>query len=415
VFDFFRGQIMFTTADSRGRVRGFGARRMGEGQGPKYVNTPEGDLYHKREVLYGIDLARSAAAKAGRMILVEGYTDVLALHQAGVRNAVGIMGTSLTREQVRELVRLVGVLELCLDADRAGQDAMMRAAVLAADSSVELRVVPLPPGADPGGLIAKEGADGLRERVSRSVPFVVFEVERTLDRADLSSAEGKDRAIAELGPALAPLPASVLRDELVHRVAGAMELSEARLVSLLDDGGGRGGRGGRDAQPGGPVKLSGASARDRGPAGPDPGSGAAAGDHGVRTERSFLAMCLAAPEAGAATLGSMSIGELFSSELLRRVAQHLVQHCQSPLSDLPADDDQLARAVADLVNRAARGGQVSADQLEHSRLLLELARLDRAIARAQAEHQPGIRDLARERQQVRQTIGTVLGRMEKPV
>ncbi len=200
---------MFPTADERGRVRGFGARAMREDQRPKYLNTSDSELYHKREVLYGIDLARMRAAKAGRIVLVEGYTDVLALHQAGVRNAAGIMGTSLTREQVARLVRLVGVLELCLDADRAGEEAMVRAAELAAASKLELRVVPLPPGADPGDLIAREGAEALRERIERSVPFVVFAVERVLERADLTSAEGKDRAIAQLRPLLEPVPASV--------------------------------------------------------------------------------------------------------------------------------------------------------------------------------------------------------------
>ena len=99
VYDQFRGQIMFPAADERGRVRGFGARRLRDDPGPdgrprpKYVNTADGTLYHKREVLFGVHLARGPAAKAGRMILAEGYTDVLALHQAGIRNAVGIMGT----------------------------------------------------------------------------------------------------------------------------------------------------------------------------------------------------------------------------------------------------------------------------------------------------------------------------------
>ena len=113
--------IMFPTADARGRVRGFGARTMGNDDGPKYLNTAEGEVYRKREVLYGIAAgAAVGGAESGRMILCEGYTDVLALHQAGVRNAVGIMGTSLTDEQVAELVRVVKVLELCLDADNAG-------------------------------------------------------------------------------------------------------------------------------------------------------------------------------------------------------------------------------------------------------------------------------------------------------
>ena len=231
------GGIMFPTADARGRVRGFGARTMGNDDGPKYLNTSEGEVYRKREVLYGIAAGPGrAAAKSGRMILCEGYTDVLALHQAGVRNAVGIMGTSLTDEQVAELVRVVKVLELCLDADNAGQRAMERAAKVCADSGLELRVVPLPPGADPGELIEREGADALRERIAASAPYVVFQVGRVLDGADLGTAEGKDRAIAELRPVLAPVPASVLRDELVRRSATALSVPEARLVTLLGQG-----------------------------------------------------------------------------------------------------------------------------------------------------------------------------------
>jgi len=124
VYDRFRERIMFPAVDPRGRVHGFGARAMRDNQQPKYLNTSDGELYHKREVLFGIDLARPAASRADRMILVEGYTDVLALHQAGLRNAVGIMGTALTEEQVGELERIAHVLELCLDADGAGQEAV---------------------------------------------------------------------------------------------------------------------------------------------------------------------------------------------------------------------------------------------------------------------------------------------------
>ena len=110
IFDRFRQRIMFPSCDARGKVLGFGARAMRENQPPKYLNTSEGEIYHKRSQLFGIDRARSEAARAGRMILVEGYTDVLALHQAGLGNAVGIMGTALTEEQVGELERIVKVL-----------------------------------------------------------------------------------------------------------------------------------------------------------------------------------------------------------------------------------------------------------------------------------------------------------------
>ncbi len=168
VYDRFRERIMFPALDARGRARGFGARAMRENQRPKYLNTSDGEVYHKRSQLFGIDLARGPAAKAGRMILVEGYTDVLALHQAGLRNAVGIMGTALTEEQVGELERIVQILELCLDADRAGQEAMLRAARLAAGRELELRVVPLPEGTDPAELLMREG--GRRSCAGESRP-----------------------------------------------------------------------------------------------------------------------------------------------------------------------------------------------------------------------------------------------------
>ena len=230
--------------DARGRTRGFGARAMRENQRPKYLNTSEGAVYHKRSQLFGIDLARGPAARAGRMILVEGYTDVLALHQAGLRNAVGIMGTALTEEQVGELERIVQILELCLDADRAGQEAMLRAARLAAGRELELRVVPLPEGTDPAELLMRDGGpEELRERVAASAPFVSFHVERILERADTRSAEGRDRALQELRPVMAELHASALREELIRTIAGKLELSELRLASLIAAGGNDAARG----------------------------------------------------------------------------------------------------------------------------------------------------------------------------
>jgi DNA primase len=392
IYDFFRGQIMFPTADGRGRVRGFGARTMGEGRGPKYVNTPDGDLYHKREVLYGIDRARASAAKAGRMILVEGYTDVIAMHQAGIRNAVGIMGTSLTEQQVRELQRVGSVLELCLDADRAGQQAMLRAAELAGDSKLELRVVPLPAGADPAEVIAAEGAEAMRERVEASVPFVVFAVQRILEGHDLSSAEGKDRAFAELAPLLAPLRPSGLRDQLAQRIAGALELSEARLAMLLAAAGGNG----AGAARGGPGARRPAPART----GASEPAAVVVVDQGLRAEREFLALCIALPQQGDAILAAIDPDTLLSSELMRRAARHLAGRAGAPLQELPAGDQALAQTVNELVDRVRRGARQQPVALEHARLLLELGRLDRAISRARAGPTPGIAKLAQERQDV---------------
>jgi DNA primase len=174
IYDRFRERIMFPSTDARGNVIGFGARAMRENQRPKYLNTAESELYHKRRVLFGLDRARAPAAKTGSVILVEGYTDVLALHQAGLPNAVGIMGTALTEQQIEELERVAKTFVLCLDADMAGQDAMLKAARLTDDRNLELRVVPLPTGTDPAELIERAGADALRERGTprcRSSPF----------------------------------------------------------------------------------------------------------------------------------------------------------------------------------------------------------------------------------------------------
>jgi DNA primase len=402
VYDRFRERIMFPAVDARGRVHGFGARRMRENQGgAKYLNTSDGELYHKREVLFGIDLARSAAAKAGRMILVEGYTDVLALHQAGIRNAVGIMGTSLTEEQIGELQRVVKVLELCLDADRAGQEAMLRASRLASGRDLELRVVPLPEGTDPADLIERDGAEALRGLVESSRPFVVFNVERILEHADTRSAEGRDRALAELRPVLNDLGASVLRDDLVRRVAGRLELTEGRLATLLAGGGSAGG-----------TMSTGRSGNGSGSAAQAVPVAAVAPGQGVRAERLFLAMCLAVPDVGAKILGEIEIDEILTSTPLRRAARHLAAQTRTPMAGLPDDDEEFARTISGLVELAGRVPDPSADRLEHARIILDLDRLERAIIRARASG-VGTSDLARQREVVRDAYAEAVARLEK--
>ena len=400
VYDRFRERIMFPASDARGHVLGFGARAMRENQLPKYLNTADGELYHKRDVLYGIDLARSAAARAGRMIIVEGYTDVLALHQAGFSNTVGVMGTSLTEEQLGALARVVGVIEMCLDADRAGQDAMLRAARVAAGRKIELRVVPLPQGTDPAELVERQGAEALRALVESSVSFVVFEVERILEVADTASAEGRDRALDELQPVVAELPASVLREDLLRRIAGRLELSEARLGSL--------------GVAGAPGTASPRGA-ERAAAVGGAAETAVRADTGVRAERTFLALCVALPEAGRTALGTIDPQQLLTSEPLRRAAAHIAPRTDRPLSDLPPDDEQLAHVVADLVARAGRMPDVDQARLEHARLVLELGRIDRAIRRARVQAGADVASLAREREEVLEGIRRVVGRLEQAV
>lgn len=398
IFDRFREQIMFPSADSRGRVLGFGARTMIEGHQPKYVNSADGELYHKRSQLFGINHARATAARAGRMILVEGYTDVLALHAAGLPNAVGIMGTSFTEEQLGELARVVAVLELCLDADDAGQEAMVKAAkrARAHRPPIELRVVALPPGSDPAELVQRDGAEELRERITASVPFVVFQVDHILNQAQLRTAEGRDRAYEQLAPVLAEVPPSALRDELVRKAAGRLELPEARLATL---------------QPGEVARSGVASVGGGG------GAGAALRplSRELKGERDFLALCVALPDAGERQLGTIDPDQLLTSDVLRRAARHLVGRTRAPLADLPPEDEQLAKAIAGVVARVGSRTDLSVEMLEHARLLLELARIDRAIIRARAQRSEKVSELARQRQQALDAIHGVLTRLEQAV
>ena len=401
VYDFFRSRIMFPTADARGRLLGFGARTMQESERePKYINTAANELYNKRSVLYGIDRARASAAKAGRAILVEGYTDVLALGQAGIENVVGVMGTSFTEEQATELQRLVGVLVLCLDSDSAGQAAMVKAGEIAERHGLELRMVPLPEGLDPAELLERDGADAMRERVERSVPFVVFQVDRLLAHAELSSAEGRDRAAGELGPVLATVPPSSLREELLRKVAGRLELSEARLAALMAAG------------PPPPRVVSERPVTEDADQRP---AGLPVLDQDGRAERTFLVQCVAVPSAGREALASVDLDQLFTSEPLRRAARHLLARTDSPLSDLPPDDDQLSRIVADLVARAGRTPDVSATRVEHALLVLERSRIERAIRRARVESSGDVGRLAREREQVMERIHQAVVALEQTV
>jgi hypothetical protein len=135
----------------------------------------------------------------------------------------------------------------------------------------------------------------------------------------------------------------------------------------------------------------------------------------VRAERTFLVLCIAVPQAGAATLASIDVDELLTSEAYRRVARHLVGRVDAPLSDLPEDDEELARVMADLVDRAGRTPDVSAERVEHARLVLARDRLDRAIRRARAEGRPEMTSLARQREQVLEAIRGVVAKLEKAV
>ena len=181
--DYFGSRLIFPLADRQGRVLGFGARRLSDADPikAKYVNTPETELFQKGAMVYGLDRARPAIAKQDLAVVVEGYTDVIALHQAGLVTAVAAMGTALTERQLRELRRLCARLYLCFDADAAGQEATLRGMELAYREFVEVRIVALPKGADPA-----EAAEGFAARLEEAESYprhrVRLEIERSPSR-----------------------------------------------------------------------------------------------------------------------------------------------------------------------------------------------------------------------------------------
>jgi DNA primase len=425
IYDHFRRRITFPLADTRGRVVGFGARAMGDDQKPKYVNTPEGELFHKRRMVYAADLARAAAAKAGSVVVTEGYTDVIALHQAGLENAVCIMGTSLTEEQVRALRRLAPVAQLALDADNAGQEAMLRAAKVAAGEDLKLRVVALPAGLDPADLAVREGPDEIRRLLDASTPFARFRVLRILATGDTGSAEGKEAVLDEMRDTFAELPeiadGRLMRDELVQIISDRMDLrAEVVMQHLRRPPGARRSAAppARAARPAPPPARPERRDRDRDPGdfgdpGPEwspfdrPAAPQAAASDLARivaqteeVERRFLAFCLALPDLGASELAKIDPDEHFTSPLARRAASHLREHLTAPTEHLPEDDPELRALVTELSVRAVRD-PASPATLAAQRLQLELRRLDNRMKEARSSGQGGVTELARARDAVK--------------
>jgi DNA primase len=365
-YDRFRSRIMFPIRDRRGRTLGFGGRAMRSDQGAKYVNTAETDFFHKSRMLYGIDLAKGAIAKEGRAVVVEGYTDVLALHQAGIEEAVGVMGTAITDEQVAALSGMVDEVILALDADSAGQEAMLRAQRVAAGRKMRLRVAAMPAGEDPAEMMAAEGGpERFRALLNEAVEITAFQVGLVLERTDVSSPTERDRALAEVAPILASLGESASRDDLVRRVAERLDLEPAMVMGRVVV-----------AQP-----LSGGSEQpEQSPRGPAPAPRRTAElTSRERRERALLAMCIALPDDGKEYLARLTDEHL--SRLGSRAVAWLRDHLQDPASDLPREDAELAGLITELVI-TAHDEPASAEAMELNYLLLEQRRIEAEIAAA---------------------------------
>jgi len=320
--------------------------------------------------------------------------DVVALHKAGFENAVGLMGTALTDRQLRLLGRLARRVLIALDGDSAGQRATARAAAVARQSNLSLEVVPLPVldghGLDPAEVVERWGAAGFERALAEAVPLERFQVERILAAADLETAGGRDRALAELRGVVADLPPSALRLELVGLIGDRLGLSSALAERLL----------------GPPAKG----------AGRRPGAGLAkVVASRKRAERTFLALCLAVPGDGERALAEISIESHLTDPLLQQAAAHLKAGGSRSVSEGDSLDRQLEATVAGLEAEAQALREASLapgegpeerlerlrGQLRAQRLQLELAALDRRI-RAARQRGEEVVPLAARRAQVKE-------------
>jgi DNA primase len=321
--DYFPRRLMFPLADARGRIVGFQARKLSEDDPlrGKYVNSPEGDLFKKGAILYGLHLARTAISKQDRAAVVEGNTDVIALRQAGFEPVVASMGTALTDRQLEELGRLTRKVYLCFDADAAGQDATLRGMELAAAKGFDVRVVTLPRGQDPADAPA-----GFAERLESAESYLLYRV-----RLELERAHDRQEGFVRAREVLARAEDSPERQEALRLLADRLDLPKETLAGLAPARGGL-----RPVAVDTPRLLE-------------------AGD---RLERETLAACVAHPSLvrGLAELTP----EHFDSDVNRRFRDALVAG---------RDDPELTVLRAELDARAARE---AIDERTGAELLLRL-------------------------------------------
>jgi len=234
-YDRFRDRVMFPIHDRRGRTIAFGGRVLDDGT-PKYMNSPESAVFHKGRELYGLHEARKTVRRLERILVVEGYMDVVALAQFDIGYAVATLGTATTREHLDRLYRTVPELVFCFDGDRAGREAAWRAlenALPVLSDGREARFLFLPEGEDPDSLVRKADRDGFEQRIAAAMHLSDFFFERLSAQLDLGSIDGRARLVAAARPLLATLPDGLFRQLMTERLAGIAGTTSAVLAGRL--------------------------------------------------------------------------------------------------------------------------------------------------------------------------------------
>ncbi len=239
VYDRFRDRIMFPIRDRRGRVLGFGGRILDQGE-PKYLNTPDTPVFHKGREIYGLFEALERGRHPSRLLVVEGYLDVLALTQAGVEGAVAALGTSVATAQVESLFRTAPEVVFCFDGDEAGRKAAWRAlenTLPALRDGRQAGFLFLPDGEDPDSLVGREGAEAFQQRLAGEArPLADVLLAQLTNRVDMSSLEGRARLVEDALALLGRLPAQALRRLLLERLSSLAQVSPEYLEGRLDGG-----------------------------------------------------------------------------------------------------------------------------------------------------------------------------------
>ena len=244
-YDRFRDRVMWPIRDSSGDTIGFGARKLTEAdQGPKYLNTPETPIYRKSQVLYGIDLARREMAKQQQAVVVEGYTDVMACHLAGITTAVATCGTAFGPDHVKMLRRILmdddtkhAEVVFTFDGDAAGRKAALKAFGEDQKFVASTFVAIEPHGLDPCDLRLRHGDEAVKSLIATKIPLFEFVMRSTVEEFDLDTAEGRVAAMRAVAPVLAGIKDSALRPEYVRTVAGWLGMDDAAIRSEMSSAG----------------------------------------------------------------------------------------------------------------------------------------------------------------------------------